>query len=209
MTEQTTAPATTETQTTEQTQVANPNVTTEAVATDTATTTPVEQTAEKSEPPAVPESADAYEIAIDGFDASAFKSENPDVFAKFHEHGFTNDQAKAAIQLWDDYQQVNMESLQGEWGDDFNLNVNLAKQGIEALGFKASDMDSPTGAIKLAAAIGKYIQEDMPPSNTQQTAGGDIESLMLSEAYSDANHPDHKSVAARVSQYFKKQYPDN
>ncbi len=155
---------------------------------------------------AVPESADAYSVSIDGFDFDAFKADNAEVLQSFHDEGMTNKQVEAVVKAYEQHQSVQMEALQEEWGNDFGANVNLAKQAIEALGFQASDLDSPIGALKLAAAIGKHIQEDLPPSNTQQNVGESVQQLMMSEAYLNDKHPDHKRVYAQVEQAYAKQY---
>ena len=155
---------------------------------------------------AVPESADAYSVEIDGFDFDAFKADNAEVLQSFHAEGMTNKQVEAVVKAYEQHQSVQMEALQEEWGNDFGVNVNLAKQAIEALGFQASDLDSPIGALKLAAAIGKHIQEDLPPSNTQQNVGESVQQLMMSEAYLNDKHPDHKRVYAQVEQAYAKQY---
>jgi len=155
---------------------------------------------------AVPESADAYSVSIDGFDFDAFKADNAEVLESFHAEGMTNKQVEAVVKAYEQHQSVQMEALQEEWGNDFGANVNLAKQAIEALGFQASDLDSPIGALKLAAAIGKHIQEDLPPSNTQQNVGESVQQLMMSEAYLNDKHPDHKRVYAQVEQAYAKQY---
>ena len=155
---------------------------------------------------AVPESADAYSVSIDGFDFDAFKEDNAEVLQSFHDEGMTNKQVEAVVKAYEQHQSVQMEALQNEWGNDFGANVNLAKQAIEALGFQASDLDSPIGALKLAAAIGKHIQEDLPPSNTQQNVGESVQQLMMSEAYLNDKHPDHKRVYAQVEQAYAKQY---
>lgn len=155
---------------------------------------------------AVPESADAYSVSIDGFDFDAFKADNAEVLQSFHAEGMTNKQVEAVVKAYEQHQSVQIEALQEEWGNDFGANVNLAKQAIEALGFQASDLDSPIGALKLAAAIGKHIQEDSPPSNTQQNVGESVQQLMMSEAYLNDKHPDHKRVYAQVEQAYAKQY---
>lgn len=154
----------------------------------------------------IPESADAYDIKIDGFDGDAFKTNNKDMFDSFHKVGMSNEQVTAVAQAYDEYTQVNIEALQEEWGGDFENNVNLAGQAIKALGFDIADADSPTFAIKLAAAMGKQIQEDLPPSHTQQTQGGSIQELRLSEAYRDEKHPDHKAVMAKIEKLYSKQF---
>lgn len=199
-------------QTTEQTQTTTPPAGTETQTvpgTETTQQNPAEQetqTTETDPAKAVPESADAYSVAIDGFDFDAFKEDNAEVLQSFHAEGMTNKQVEAVVKAYEQHQSVQMEALQEEWGNDFGANVNLAKQAIEALGFQASDLDSPIGALKLAAAIGKHIQEDLPPSNTQQNVGESVQQLMMSEAYLNDKHPDHKRVYAQVEQAYAKQY---
>lgn len=173
--------------------------------------TPTDQGDQKTTPavvPNVPASAGDYEFNIDGFDADSFKTENGAVLDRFHSAGLTNEQASEVVKIWDEFQQVNLEALQQEWGAEYQANVNLAQQAIEALGFKPADLDSPTAVIKLAAAIGKQIQEDLPPSNTQQSGAETIEQLMRSEAYSNASHPEHAATAARVRDWFAKSTPE-
>ncbi|WP_336754638.1 hypothetical protein [Acinetobacter sp. USHLN143] len=199
-------------QTTEQTQTTTPPAGTETQTvpgTETTQQNPAEQetqTTETDPAKAVPESADAYSVSIDGFDFDAFKEDNAEVLQSFHAEGMTNKQVEAVVKAYEQHQSVQMEALQEEWGNDFGANVNLAKQAIEALGFQASDLDSPIGALKLAAAIGKHIQEDSPPFNTQQNGGESIQQLMQSEAYLNDKHPDHKRVYAQVEQAYAKQY---
>lgn len=199
-------------QTTEQTHTTTPPAGTETQTvpgTETTQQSPGEQetqTTETDPAKAVPESADAYSVEIDGFDFDAFKAGNAEVLQSFHAEGMTNKQVEAVVKAYEQHQSVQMEALQEEWGNDFGANVNLAKQAIEALGFQASDLDSPIGALKLAAAIGKHIQEDLPPSNTQQNVGESVQQLMMSEAYLNDKHPDHKRVYAQVEQAYAKQY---
>lgn len=199
-------------QTTEQTQTTTPPAGTETQTvpgTETTQQNPSEQetqTTETDPAKAVPESADAYSVEIEGFDFDAFKADNAEVLQSFHAEGMTNKQVEAVVKAYEQHQSVQMEALQEEWGNDFGANVNLAKQAIEALGFQASDLDSPIGALKLAAAIGKHIQEDLPPSNTQQNVGESVQQLMMSEAYLNDKHPDHKRVYAQVEQAYAKQY---
>lgn len=199
-------------QTTEQTHTTTPPAGTETQTvpgTETTQQSPGEQetqTTETDPAKAVPESADAYSVEIDGFDFDAFKADNAEVLQSFHDEGMTNKQVEAVVKAYEQHQSVQMEALQEEWGNDFGANVNLAKQAIEALGFQASDLDSPIGALKLAAAIGKHIQEDLPPSNTQQNVGESVQQLMMSEAYLNDKHPDHKRVYAQVEQAYAKQY---
>lgn len=165
-----------------------------------------QQQQEETQTPNVPASGSEYEITIDGFDVNAFKAENGAVLDRFHEAGLTNEQASEVVKIWDEFQQTNIEALQQEWGDDYAVNVNHAKQAAEALGFKPEDLDSPTAIIKMAAEVSKrFLQEDTPPPNTQQSGGSDIQSLISSEAYMNESHPDHARVYAQVVAHFEKQ----
>lgn len=60
--------------------------------------------------------------------------------------------------------------------------------------------------LKMAAYFGQQLNEDTPPSNTQQSGGVDVQSLMASEAYLNEKHADHKSVSAQVERYYNKTY---
>lgn len=201
-------------QTTEQTQTTTPPAATETQTvpgTETTQQNAGEQetkTTEADPATTVPESADAYAVSIDGFDFDAFKADNAEVLQSFHAEGMTNKQVEAVVKAYEQHQSVQMEALQQEWGEQFNSNIGLAKNALEALGFDAKELDSPIGALKLAAAIGKHIQEDLPPSNTQQSGSETIQQLMMSEAFSNASHPDHKSVTQRVDAWYAKQYTD-
>ena len=157
-------------------------------------------------PTNVPATAGEYEINVDGFDVDAFKTENGAVLDRFHAVGLDNDQVSEVVKIWDEFQQTNIESLQTEWGNDFAVNVGFAQNAIKALGFKPEELDSPTALIRFASAVGKTLQEDLPPINTQQSTAESVESLRLSEAYNDPKHPEHKAVMAKIEKAYQKQY---
>lgn len=203
----------TQTQATEQTQVTpTPDQNVQTQNTDTATPNaeqaPTTQATEQ-ETPSIPESADAYTVAIDGFDFDAFKQNNGEVLKSFHEAGLSNDQLTAVVKAYDQHVQVDIDALQQEWGADFQNQVNLASNAVKAAGLSMDQIDSPTFGVRLAAWIGKQIQEDLPPQNTQQSGSESIEQLMMSEAYDNASHPDHKRVTKQVNDWYAKQYPEN
>ena len=154
----------------------------------------------------VPATAGEYEIKVDGFDADVFKTENGAVLDRFHTAGLSNDQVSEVVKIWDEFQQTNIESLQTEWGNDYAVNVGFAQNAIKAMGFKPEELDSPTALIRFASAVGKTLQEDLPPSNTQQSTAESVESLRLSEAYNDPKHPEYKAVMAKIEKAYQKQY---
>ena len=157
-------------------------------------------------PTNVPATAGEYEINVDGFDVDAFKTENGAVLDRFHAVGLDNDQVSEVVKIWDEFQQTNIESLQTEWGNDYAVNVGFAQNAIKAMGFKPEELDSPTALIRFASAVGKTLQEDLPPINTQQSTAESVESLRLSEAYNDPKHPEHKAVMAKIEKAYQKQY---
>lgn len=211
----------TETQTTEQTtettETTQPQ-TEQTTETETGAETQTEQTSEtekqddatEEQPKHVaPDSADDYEIGIDGFDLDSFKDTNPEALNVFHEAGLSNEQATAVLQLWEQHNTISIESLQEEWGGEFEQNIRFAQQAAKAAGLKDSDLDSPTMAIKLAAYYGKQLQEDMPPAeNAQQNGAESIRDLMSSEAYLNEKHPDHRATFEKVQKFYAKNYID-
>ncbi|WP_335970100.1 hypothetical protein [Acinetobacter bereziniae] len=192
-----------ETQTTEQTQ------------TSTETTTPNEETQTTDKPtetqeekPNLPESADKYEVTLDGFDFESFKANesNKSFLENAHKAGISNEQLGVVLEAYDQHTAVQLEQLQTEWGGDFDANIRLAQQAVQAAGLDPKDVDSPTFGIRLAAYYGKALQEDMPPLNTQQSVATSIKELQASEAYMNESHPDHKATYAKVQKWYQDQY---
>ncbi|MDO7530612.1 hypothetical protein Q5M57_01430 [Acinetobacter baumannii] len=156
----------------------------------------------------LPETADAYKVEIDGFDFDAFKSneDNKAFLESAHQAGLTNEQMSVVMKAYDQHTAVQVETLQQDWGNDYEANLRFANQAIQAAGLQTTDVDSPTFGIRLAAYFGKALQEDMPPQNTQQSGAENIQELIASEAYMDESHPDHKRVTAQVQSYYQKAY---
>ena len=170
------------------------------------TTTQTQNNDDLQQPAGVPETADQYKVEVDGFDFDSFKQDNADVIESFHKAGMNNEQLTEVVKAWDNYQQVNIENLKEEWGDQYGQNINYAKHAISALGFTPEQMNSPTAVIQLASAIGKQLQEDLAPQNTQQNGSETIEQLMMSEAYLNPQHPDHKRVYSQVERQYQQKY---
>lgn len=156
----------------------------------------------------LPESADAYEVQIDGFDFSEFAQveSNKAFLEQAHAAGITNEQLSVVMQAYEQHTAVHVEALQTEWGGEFNQNVQFAQQAVKASGLSMEDVDSPTFGLKLAAYFGKQLQEDLPPANTQENSGADVQSLMKSEAYLDSKHPEHEVTYKKVQDWYQKQH---
>lgn len=193
---------------------------------------PTEPPADATLPAGAPESVDGYQVDVEGFNYDDFKAipENQEFLERAREAGLSNDHLSFLLgeysqlipALMQESQHLDNDAcvtaMNEVWGSEASANFGFAQaaanNAIQNGILTAEEVNSPEFGnnplvLKMAAYFGQQLQEDTPPANTQQSGAVDIESLMLSEAYSNANHPEHKSVAARVSQHFKKQYPDN
>lgn len=185
-----------------------------------------------TEPPAapvVPESIDGYEVNVEGFDFDEFKAipENQEFLERARAAGFDNEKLGFLLGEYNELIPTLMEAnaaLDNEtavqkmtevWGGEADQNFkyaqsaagNLISNGV----LTAEEVNDPSFGnnplvLKMAAYFGSQLQEDTPPSNTQQTGGVDVESLMKSEAYLNESHPDHKRVFAQVQNFYQKQY---
>lgn len=195
-------------------------------------TDPPATPSELTEPPAapvVPESIDGYEVNVEGFDFDEFKAipENQEFLERARAAGFDNEKLGFLLGEYNELIPTLMEAnaaLDNEtavqkmtevWGGEADQNFkyaqsaagNLISNGV----LTAEEVNDPSFGnnplvLKMAAYFGSQLQEDTPPSNTQQSGGVDVESLMKSEAYLNESHPDHKRVFAQVQNFYQKQY---
>lgn len=165
---------------------------------------PKEPNSEPTKEADLPESADAYKVEIDGLDFDAFKSDegNKAFLENALEAGISNKQLGVVLQAYEQHSAVQLEALQTEWGGEYEANLRLAHQAVQAAGLNPKDVDSPTFGIRLAAYYGKALQEDMPPQNTQQGGVSSVSELIASEAYMNPSHPDHNRVYAQVEKHY-------
>lgn len=182
---------------------------------------PVEQTTT----PATVATPDDYAVELEGFDFEEFKAidENKDFLKEAHEAGLTNDQLGFVLGKYNEIipkvmgQMAEMqtenckEALNQIWGAETQANIGLAVKAAQAAGLTEAEIQSPAignnpAVIKMLAHFGKQLGEDVPPQNTQQSSGLSREELMSSEAYMDANHPDHKRVYAQVARLYEKEF---
>ncbi|WHP06856.1 hypothetical protein QLH32_05125 [Acinetobacter corruptisaponis] len=182
-----------------------------------------------SDTPKVPESADGYEVNIDGFDFNEFKGieENKAFLDEAHKAGLSNEQLGFVLgkyneiipQLMEANAHLDNESciqtMTEAWGNDTQTNFGFAKAAADnaiANGIlTAEEVNSPQFGnnplvLKMAAYFGQQLGEDTPPKNTHQSGGTDVQSLMSSEAYLSDKHPDHARVTAQVQNWYQKQY---
>lgn len=176
-----------------------------------------------------PESIDGYEVNVEGFDFAEFKAipENQEFLERARDAGIDS---KTLNFIMGEYNQFIPQLLQGNaaldteacvtamnevWQGDTDQNFGFAhaaaQHAIHNGILTTEEVNSPEFGnnplvLKMAAYFGQQLQEDRPPSNTQQSGGEDIQSLMQSEAYLNESHADHKRVFAKVQSYYQKQY---
>ena len=193
---------------------------------------PTDPPVEPTEPPAAtgaPESIDGYEVNVEGFNFDEFKAieENQAFLERAREAGLDS---KSLNFLLGEYNQLIPQLMEGNaaldneacvtamketWGADTDTNFGFAQAAANHLinnGIATpEEVNSPENGnnpfvLKMAAYFGQQLNEDTPPSNTQQNGAVDIQSLMSSEAYMNESHPDHKRVYAEVQKAYSKSY---
>ena len=167
-----------------------------------------------------PKTADEYKIEREGFSFDEFKAdESNQAFLKAaHEKGITNSQLdfllseydSRAVDLVSTSSQLDtdttVETLQSEWGKDFESNIFNAVKAAKACGISEEQINDPlignnVAFIKMAAYFGSQITEDKPIS-IGTPVSEDISSLMRSEAFFNHRHPDHKATKERIDQHY-------
>ena len=198
--------------------------------------TPPEQNPPSDEPPVdtppvstVPDSIDGYEVDVEGFNFDDFKAieENQAFLERAREAGLDS---KSLGFLLGEYNQLIPNLIAGNaaldaegcvtamtetWGGDTDKNFGFAhaaaNAAIQGGILTAEEVNSPEFGnnplvLKMAAFFGSQLGEDTPPSNTQQSGGEDVQSLIQSEAYMNDSHPDHKRVYAEVQKAYAKSH---
>ncbi|MGS0705049.1 hypothetical protein ACVBEE_00550 [Acinetobacter sp. ANC 3781] len=191
--------------------------------------TQTQTTEETTAAPGAPESIDGYEVNVEGFNYDEFKAipENQEFLERAREAGLDS---KSLNFLLGEYNQLIPSLMEGNaaldneacvsamketWGADTDTNFGFAKaaanNAIQNGILTPEEVNSPEFGnnplvLKMAAYFGQQLNEDTPPSNTQQSGAADVQSLMVSEAYLNESHPDHKQVYAQVQKAYSKQY---
>lgn len=184
---------------------------------------------QQQQPSLVPESIDDYKVDIEGFDYEEFKAipENQEFLERARAAGFDGEKLNFLLGEYNQLLPKLMEqtaaldaegcvkAMQEVWQGDTDKNFGFAQaaaqNAIQNGILTPEEINSPEFGnnplvLKMAAYFGQQLQEDTPPSNTQQSGGENIQSLMKSEAYLNDKHPDHARVSAEVQRWYEKQY---
>lgn len=176
-----------------------------------------------------PESIDGYQVEVENFNFDEFKAipENQEFLERAREAGLDNSSLNFLLKEYNELipalmennavmdNETTVKTMTEAWGAEAEQNFgyaqavagNLIANGV----LTAEEVNDPSFGnnplvLKMAAYFGQQLNEDTPPSNTQQSGGLDVESLMQSEAYLNESHPDHKRVFAQVQNFYQKQY---
>lgn len=176
-----------------------------------------------------PETIDGYEVNVEGFNYDEFKAipENQEFLGRAREAGLSSEHLGFLLGEYNQLIPALMEgnaaldneacitAMKETWGGETDTNFGFARaaanNAIQNGILTAEEVNSPEFGnnplvLKMAAYFGQQLNEDTPPSNTQQSGGLDVESLMQSEAYLNESHPDHKRVFSQVQNFYRKQY---
>ena len=190
---------------------------------------PTDPPADVTPPAGAPESVDGYEVNVEGFNYDEFKAipENQEFLERAREAGLDS---KSLSFLLGEYNQLIpalmqenahldnqacISAMNETWGGEASANFGFAQaaanNAIQNGILTPEEVNSPEFGnnplvLKMAAYFGQQLNEDTPPSNTQQSGAVDVQSLMESEAYLNDKHSDHKSVSAQVERYYSKTY---
>lgn len=103
--------------------------------------------------------------------------------------------------------------LSDTWKTEQELKANIANAQTAFNRFaspedkaKIDEIGNNPIVIRLLSNIGKGLLEDQPAGQAQGIQQADVQKLMASDAYRNANHPDHKAIHARVQQYYQATY---
>lgn len=176
-----------------------------------------------------PRQAEDYEVDLhsDLLSFAEFKQqpENVEFLKKAHELGMTQKQLEFVlgeyVERLPELAQLGKEltieeaydSLSQAWTNEQELTSNLTA-AYQAFQHYASPEDlqrideignNPI-VIRLLANIGKTLQEDAGIGKSLGYQVEDVRKLMMSEAYRNSSHPDHKSVHEQVAHYYQTTY---
>ena len=148
---------------------------------------------------------------------------------RFHGMGISNKHAQGVLDYYAeilnqgvDIQGKSVEEVEAElgkeWGDGFGGNIENARVAINTLldeeykgniGKLGFDVKLTYKTLmKVLAKVGADLREDNPPAGGGDGDGADVDTLMKSEAYWNAKHPEHDAVTKKVKAYFDKKFAE-
>ena len=189
---------------------------------------PSDSSAEPTEPAVTtgaPESIDGYEVNVDGFDFDEFKAieENQAFLERAREAGLDNNSLNFLLgeynQLIPQLMEANaaldneaaVKTMGEVWGAEAEQKFGFARSAAENLVsngvLTAEEVNNPSFGnnplvLKMAAYFGAQLNEDTPPSNTQQSGAESIQSLMRCE-----HQHQESSTAYPRNEHQKRSFP--
>lgn len=176
---------------------------------------------------APPKTAEEYEITVPDALKETWNPKEDVLLNEFlkdaHAAGFTQKQVDLAMArymelapaLVNGSKQLSADDcvadLKTEWKTEDQYKDGVNKAYKAAVGFFGNDAEAMIkeygndprfirGLSKMGAEMGE--DKSINPDGSQQ-GGNSVETLMASEAYTNAKHPDHARVSAQVQKYFQ------
>lgn len=176
-----------------------------------------------------PRSAEDYSVDLNSelftFDDFKQDPENVEFLNKALELGMTQKQLEFVLseyagrlpELVQVGKELNIEdayeTLSQVWSSEKEFNSNLTAAYRAFQRYAAPDdlqhideIGNNPIVIKLLANIGKNLQEDTGIGRALGFQQQDVKKLMASDAYRNANHPDHKATHEQVRRYYQSTY---
>jgi hypothetical protein len=111
-------------------------------------------------------------------------------------------------------QTAAVEELRKTWKTDAEYSANV-KDAYKAFAqfadpqdlAKMNEIGNNPVVLRMLAKIGKELGEGPGiPNDAGSTAADDIQTVLRSDAYLNAKHPDHKATSAKVQAYYAKKH---
>lgn len=178
---------------------------------------------------APPEKEDGYKLDYAKFPENMKPTPDREkaFLKRLHGMGYNNKQAQGAFDIYAELinEGLNIQNqfvpeVEGElkkvWGESFDGNVKQAQLAINAL---LDDEDKGNiGKIgfdqkityrmlmKVLSKVGADLKEDNPPAGEGAAGQEGVETLMRSDAYLKADHPEHDIAVKKVNAHYEKTY---
>ena len=167
-----------------------------------------------------------------------FQPEQTENFRQFaHQLGLNNQQAEtiyqayqqdiaerdqASQQQFEQFEVDNLSTLQQEWGDEFNHNLEMARRAFmnfatpEAVKvIEETGMGNHPELLKVFARIGEVLAEDsvlpgsnnavlggMNPANAQEEINSLLNDKDFRQSYMDTYDPNHQAAVAKMTKLY-------
>lgn len=162
----------------------------------------------------LPEGMDPNAVGLKQLVSELHKRKANKAVVKYITEAYT-DMIAQGVQLQGQLKQAQLQEteakLRERWGVDFDREAARAQLAFRSVADEedmrsTADLASNPVVMKLLAKFGRKLEEDSPAQSGTGLPQEDVKSMMKSEAYWNAKHPDHDKVKNMVSRHFQSAY---